>query len=112
AAGPCQQAVLETLAEHLISAFADAIGVSCELNSADQADTADIGHVGQVLQAEQGVLPVVLQLDGFLEQLLALVDLQSCQSRGAGYWVPRIGVAVEELDGAFRAVHKGLLDLI
>ena len=41
-----QQTVLETLAEHLITALADTIGMGGELDTRDQPDGADVDHVG------------------------------------------------------------------
>ena len=66
----------------------------------------------QALQAEERVLPVLRHLRRAGEQALALVDVERGEARRGGGRVPRIGVAVEELDQVLGAVHEGLVDLL
>jgi hypothetical protein len=54
--------------------------------------------------------PVGFQFDRLLEQVFLGVDVQRRQRRGAGHRVAGVGVAVEQLDHALRAVHEGVVD--
>ncbi len=83
-----------------------------ELDTRDQPDRADVDHVGQVPEAEQCFLPVGLQVDGLLEQVLLLIDLLGRQCRCAGHRMPGVGVAVEELDDAFRSLHERIEQVV
>src|SRR5207302_1873915 len=69
-----------------------------ELDAGDQPEVADVDHVARAFERVGGVLPVLVQGSGTLEQAFVLESLQRAQARGAGERMPGVGVTVEQLD--------------
>ena len=60
----------------------------------------------------RAVFPVLGHFLGARQQAVTLVDVQRGECRGAGYRVRRVSVAVEQVDGRFRALHEGVVDAL
>ncbi|MNT12516.1 hypothetical protein D3C72_1474460 [compost metagenome] len=97
---------------HRIGALAGLALQRRQFDGGQQADVADVDHVRQALQAVRRVFPVVPQFAAALEKAVALADFQRRQACRAGHRMPGIGVSVRELDGAFRALHEGIVDVL
>src|SRR5436309_3065595 len=57
-----------------------------------------------------GVTPVAGKRSATREQSLIVVDVECREARSAGYRMRRIGVAVEQLDLAFRTGHERVMN--
>ena len=60
----------------------------------------------------RAVFPVLGHFLGALQQAVTLVDVQRRERGRTGYRVRRVGVAVEQVDGCFRALHEGVVDAL
>ena len=67
--------------------------------------------MARVLERVGGLLPVGVQGSGTLEQAFLLESLQRAQACGTGERMPRVGVAVEQLD-AVGSLHESVVDRI
>ena len=95
-----EQSLLECAQEHVEAARPGLARNRLQLDRADQPEIAQVDHVRQTLERVHAVRPVLGELRGARQQTVALIDLLRRDPRGARHRVRRIGVAVEQLDGA------------
>src|SRR5690606_668825 len=103
------QPAVEALVEGFGRARAGGVLAGRQLDAGHQPDVAHIDHIGRALQRMGGGLEGRRQLAGPREKVFAAVDVERGQDGGRGQRVRRIGVPVEELDAARRAVDDGVV---
>ena len=65
-----------------------------------------------VSKAVQAVLPILGQIGGPRQQPFLFISVERAERRRRGHRIAGIGVAMEELDQLFRAIHEGVMDLV